>query len=127
MRRAPAFAVVCLFVASACHREIEHDPVARTWWSLTAIGNSICRWRTENATPCPSVAELEEKKFLLPGRHDGWGRAFQLRCPAASKDTFEVISAGRDGVFGTADDMTSSGMNAPAFAAKGPFITSCDQ
>ena len=36
---------------------------------------------------------------------DGWGRPFRYVCPAPGKLGFNIISAGRDGTFGTDDDI----------------------
>jgi hypothetical protein len=58
---------------------------------------------------CPaSLATFIEQKILLKVPLDRWGQPLLFVCPGAhNPDGADVVSAGRDGIFGTADDIRS--------------------
>jgi hypothetical protein len=59
---------------------------------------------------CPTgIAELVAKKALKDLPKDPWGHDFSLRCPGKKPDDgAEALSAGPDGKFDTADDVSSA-------------------
>ncbi len=50
-----------------------------------------------------NLRELQPQGLLLAGAADGWGR--QFRYEKTGDSSFKLVSAGKDGAFGTADDI----------------------
>ena len=59
---------------------------------------------TENSESCPTVDEMQEQRIISRGSKttDAWGKPFRIRCEG---DEVVVISAGKDKLFGTEDDI----------------------
>lgn len=59
---------------------------------------------TENSDTCPNVEEMQAKRMISRGSKttDAWGKPFRIRCEG---DDVVVISAGKDKLFGTEDDI----------------------
>ncbi|MCA9643046.1 MAG: type II secretion system protein [Myxococcales bacterium] len=59
---------------------------------------------TENSDTCPTVDEMQEQRVISRGSKttDAWGKPFRIHCEG---DEVVVISAGKDKVFGTDDDI----------------------
>ncbi|MEZ4371271.1 MAG: type II secretion system protein [Polyangiaceae bacterium] len=59
---------------------------------------------TENSDTCPTVDEMQEQRIISRGSKttDAWGKPFRIRCEG---DEVVVISAGKDKLFGTEDDI----------------------
>lgn len=54
------------------------------------------------------VAEDQWKeKYIDDLPKDAWGREFKYECPSTHQKDYDLISAGKDGKFGTADDITN--------------------
>jgi general secretion pathway protein G len=80
------------------------------------LRHAVHDWqRVENRSDCPSVAELVQLRHLDPGQsaRDSWNREFRIYC---EQEDVVVSSAGRDGRFGTSDDIVVPDLPASASA-----------
>lgn len=72
------------------------------------IENALVQYQTESSEPCPpSLTDLVTKKILNKEPKDGWGHPFQFKCPGEHGNEIDLISFGKDGKEGTADDLRS--------------------
>ena len=70
--------------------------------TMHTIQESVVHYRADHDDACPpTIAALVDGHYLTHLPHDDWGREFALHC---SELDAQVVSAGRDGRFGTADD-----------------------
>ncbi len=99
-------AALPLALLTACSSH-PHDAIgqtranAATWRFATEI------YRAEHPDgPCPSPSALIALGYVSPPMRmtDAWDHPFAIRC--ASSDV-RVVSAGRDGVLGTEDDIAT--------------------
>jgi general secretion pathway protein G len=75
---------------------------------MHSIENALVQWQTESTDACPpSLSDLVTKKILNKDPKDGWGRPFQFKCPGEHNNEVDLISLGKDGKEGTADDIKS--------------------
>ena len=75
---------------------------------MHSIENALVQWQTESTDACPpSLNEMVTKKILNKDPKDGWGRPFQFKCPGDHNNEIDLISLGKDGKEGTADDIKS--------------------
>jgi hypothetical protein len=67
--------------------------------------NAASQWRNSNPDGCPTIGGLIHEGILSENasRHDPWGGAFRLVC--LDEGGFVLLSPGRDGQLGTADDL----------------------
>lgn len=80
---------------------------AATGMRVRAIATAVTRWRMVN-DGCPAGAEALVAGGALPNvdvATDGYGRAISFRC---DERTSTAVSAGCDGLAGTADDVSAS-------------------
>lgn len=67
--------------------------------------NAASTWKEERGVPgCPSLTQLRRDRELGEGwqEADPWGERFRIIC---TEQDIRVLSAGRDGVFQTDDDI----------------------
>jgi hypothetical protein len=57
---------------------------------------------SEGRTP-EDIKELQRSRILMTGAEDGWGNF--IKYERLSDSSFRLISAGKDGAFGTVDDI----------------------
>jgi hypothetical protein len=76
---------------------------AETRANLQGVESAVVAYLTEAGDTPKSLADLRGLRLLPGGAIDGWGRP--LRYERISDSSFRVISAGKDGAFGTADDL----------------------
>ncbi len=75
---------------------------------MRSIENALVQWQTESTDSCPaSLNDLVARKILNKDPKDGWGRPFQFKCPGEHGNEIDLISLGKDGKDGTADDIKS--------------------
>ena len=75
---------------------------------MHSIENALVQWQTESTDSCPpSLNEMVTKKILNKDPKDGWGRPFQFKCPGEHNNEIDLVSLGKDGKEGTADDIKS--------------------
>src|SRR5262249_6259649 len=70
---------------------------------------ALVHFQVEHDESCPaSLATFVEHKTLTKVPLDRWGQPLLFVCPGAhNRDGADIVSAGRDGIFGTADDIRS--------------------
>ena len=86
--------------------ELEKRIVTRS--TMRSVENATVQWQTESDIPCPSsLAALVEKKILNRPPLDAWGREFDFACPSQHGNDVDLVSLGKDGKKGTADDIRS--------------------
>jgi len=68
------------------------------------IRNAVVEWRSDNQQGCPTLSQLMQEHRLdrKAQTEDPWGQRFRVECGG---DEISVVSAGRDGKSGTADDV----------------------
>lgn len=68
------------------------------------IRNAVQRFRAVNGEACPTIDELVVVREIdsASKTDDPWGRDYRIVC---TDDEVTVISAGKDGAFGNADDV----------------------
>jgi type II secretory pathway pseudopilin PulG len=69
------------------------------------IRDAAVAWRRDNPEQgCPTLSQLQHERRLSSQAHteDPWGQRFRVDCAG---DEIRVISPGRDGKAGTADDV----------------------
>jgi general secretion pathway protein G len=72
------------------------------------IENALVQFQTEGSETCPpALTELVTRKILNKEPKDGWGRPFQFKCPGEHGNEIDLVSLGKDGKEGTADDIRS--------------------
>lgn len=82
--------------------------VKETVNTMKTIENAIVQWQTESAEACPpGLISLVERKILSKSPKDAWGNYFLFKCPGAHGGEIDLVSAGPDGKFNTADDVNS--------------------
>jgi general secretion pathway protein G len=75
---------------------------------MKTIENAIVQWQTESSDSCPpNLQELSTRKILNKEPKDGWGRPFVFKCPGEHGSEIDLVSLGKDGKEGTADDIKS--------------------
>lgn len=75
---------------------------------MHAIENALVQWQTESTDACPpALNDLVTRKILNKDPKDGWGRPFQFKCPGEHGNEIDLVSLGKDGKEGTADDIKS--------------------
>jgi general secretion pathway protein G len=69
-----------------------------------AIRSAVTLYIGENPGECPTVDDLKEGGFIDSSKRtaDPWDNEFQIECNGSN---ISVISAGKDGQFGTEDDI----------------------
>ncbi|MFK7986541.1 MAG: hypothetical protein AB8I08_11005 [Sandaracinaceae bacterium] len=104
-------AVVTLMMAGiALLPTIGSDEVTETYRTAQTLRSGAWLYRAdqpaESTALCPTVQDLNDGGYLPLGApfRDGWGRRFRIEC-GPDPATVRVVSAGPDGVFGTADDI----------------------
>ncbi len=82
----------------------KRSPVERTRRSAAALRQSAERWRTNRMSECPTPAQLEAEKALVPeaALNDAWGTPFKIMCDESAT---QIVSLGPDRREGTADDV----------------------
>jgi hypothetical protein len=73
------------------------------------LESALVHFQTEHIESCPpSIEFFVQEKYLTKPPRDAWGQELQFICPGAhNPDGADIISAGRDGEFRTADDIQS--------------------
>jgi len=86
-----------------------YNPVADTKVLIRSVEQALVHYQTDNAMSCPPTVDmLASEHYLTRAPLDAWGHPFHFQCPGLhAVDGADVSSAGRDGVFGTADDLVS--------------------
>jgi hypothetical protein len=73
---------------------------------LHTISEAIVHYRADNAGACPPTLQaLVDGKYLARMPRDRWGHLPRFTCPGKSEEWAEVAAAGKDGQFGTGDDV----------------------
>jgi general secretion pathway protein G len=93
-------ALIATGVAVAVVPQLRKAQVKTTCVRLNDIGAAAELYMMDN-TDCPSMDDL--KADLKGDPDDSWNNEMKVECP--SEDEIIVISAGRDGNFGTDDDL----------------------
>jgi general secretion pathway protein G len=78
---------------------------------MRKIKDGVLQWRMDatGGEQCPSgLADLVTSKVFNKEPKDGWGRQFVFKCPGDhDTDGVDLVSFGKDGKEGTADDIKS--------------------
>jgi general secretion pathway protein G len=84
------------------------------------LRRAVQSWRTARGAGCPTLSQLREDGYLKFEQRtdDPWGEHFRVRCV---DDVVTILSAGPDGRFDSADDVSVSG--SPARHAQPPRQT----
>jgi len=93
-------ALIATGVAVAVVPQLRKAQVKTTCVRLNDIGAAAELYMMDN-TDCPSMDDL--KADLKGDPDDSWNNEMKVECP--NEDEIIVISAGRDGSFGTDDDL----------------------
>jgi general secretion pathway protein G len=72
--------------------------------TMKTVEQSLDEYRAFNNQYPATLAQLAPEYIKDPPK-DGWKRDFQFRAPGAGGMPYDLISAGDDGEFGTADDI----------------------
>jgi hypothetical protein len=76
---------------------------AQTRANLQGVETAVVAYMADAGAAPASLAALQNLRLLPAGAIDGWGRT--IRYERISDSSFRVISAGKDGAFGTGDDI----------------------
>jgi hypothetical protein len=109
---------VCLLVGVAAGARIDerllgaerlHSVAADTRLQLRTIERALVHWQADNEARCPTaLAALYDEHYVLGAPRDGWGHPLRFVCPGEhAPDGADLVSAGLDGIYGTADDVRS--------------------
>jgi general secretion pathway protein G len=107
-------ALIATGVAVAVFPQLQKARVKTTCVRLHDIMNAGELYMMDN-TDCPSMEEL--KAELKGDPEDSWGNEMKVECP--SDEEILVVSAGRDGNFGTDDDLDPEACRAITKGVKG--------
>jgi hypothetical protein len=91
---------------SVVERQLEAKDLAaetQTRANLQAVEIAVVAYMADAGSAPGALSALQNLRLLPAGAIDGWGRS--LKYERISDSSFRVISAGKDGVFGTADDL----------------------
>jgi hypothetical protein len=66
----------------------------------------VIHWKSDFPEKCPTPAELVAQHYVSIAQ-DGWGRDLRIYCSGRTIDEILVISDGKDGKPGTADDVVA--------------------
>lgn len=73
----------------------------------TTLQQAIEQYRVAKRGQCPKTLEaMRAAGFVSRVPKDAWGRPFRITCP--SEHGVDVVSAGPDGEFDTADDLSNA-------------------
>lgn len=75
-----------------------------TFVSMETISQALDSYQLDKNTLPPDLATLGKQDLDPRKLKDGWGRDFYFSAPGAGGAPYELISAGKDGQFGTEDD-----------------------
>jgi hypothetical protein len=78
--------------------------VVQTAANLQAVETAVVAFMSERGGAPASLEDVRKAGLLPGGALDGWGRA--VKYERISEVSFRIISAGPDGRFGTADDVS---------------------
>jgi hypothetical protein len=79
-----------------------------TRWAIKSVEQALISYQIDHTDSCATIEELVREKYLSRVPRDAWGQPLYMRCPGVhNPDGADVTSAGRDGMFGTADDFNS--------------------
>ena len=83
--------------------------VTETKVTIRQVEQALVHYQANNAMSCPpTVDTLATEHYLAEAPLDAWDRPLNFQCPGLhAVDGADVSSAGKDGVFGTADDLVS--------------------
>ncbi len=91
-----------LFQPGRCSKQTDTKMV------IKIVEQALVHYQTEVAICPSSLDELQAQRYLIKPPRDAWGHALRMQCPGDhNPDGADLISAGRDGIFGTADDLHS--------------------
>ena len=71
--------------------------------NLQVVEGIVIAFMSESGDVPSSLAQIQRERSLPGGALDGWGRS--LKYEKLSDSSFRLTSAGKDGVFGSADDI----------------------
>ncbi len=71
--------------------------------NLQVVEGVVVAYMSESGEVPSSLSQLQKQRSLPAGALDGWGRS--LKYERISESSFRLTSAGKDGVFGSADDI----------------------
>jgi len=92
------------------------EPATR--WELRYLAEGLRRFESDNGrlptseeglkalVACPHGLEATWHRQMEAVPTDKWGRAYRYQCPGTKGRAFDLMSAGSDGEFGTADDIS---------------------
>ena len=108
-----SLAIVSLMLggaAIAAFGQFEKARKKETINMMRKIKDGVLQWRMDaTGEQCPSgLADLVTTKVFTKEPKDGWGKPFVFKCPGEhDTDGVDLISFGKDGKEGTADDLKS--------------------
>lgn len=108
-----ALAIVSLVMGGAAVVAFGQFEKARKKETITMIHkvkDAVLQWRMDSTgEQCPgSLNDLVTAKILNKEPKDGWGKPFVMKCPGEhDTDGIDLLSFGKDGKEGTADDIKS--------------------
>ena len=108
-----ALAIVSLVMGGAAVVAFGQFEKARKKETVTMIHkvkDAVLQWRMDSTgEQCPaSLNDLVTAKILNKEPKDGWGKPFVMKCPGEhDTDGIDLLSFGKDGKEGTADDIKS--------------------
>src|SRR5579859_360789 len=88
-----------------CHR----CSVCDSRLGVHTVEQAVIHYQTDNPDACPrTLGTLVDDKYLMKTPLDAWGQPLLFVCPGVhNPDGADITSAGRDHLFGTADDIHS--------------------
>ncbi len=108
-----SLAIVSLMLggaAIAAFGQFEKARKKETINMMRKIKDGVLQWRMDaTGEQCPSgLNDLVTTKVFTKEPKDGWGKPFVFKCPGEhDTDGVDLISFGKDGKEGTADDLKS--------------------
>ena len=85
-------------------RRCGHSPNKTAEGNAREIRNAVQRFRAMNSGGCATIDELVVTREIdsASKTDDPWGRDYRIVC---TDDEVTIVSAGKDGTFGNADDV----------------------
>jgi hypothetical protein len=85
--------------------QLQHD----TKMIIHNVEQALVHYQADNDNGCPpSIDALVQDRYMAQSPRDKWGQPLTFRCPGEHvPDGADITSAGKDHLFGTADDINN--------------------
>jgi hypothetical protein len=104
-----AVAACVVLAGRAPQRQCETGCLKNPRYKIKAIEQALVAYQTDNTDACPKqLDDLYTLGYLTKHARDAWGQPLEFECPGVhNPDGADIISWGKDGLPGTADDLRS--------------------